>query len=132
MATNASQGFTKVFSAVLSEPEASLRSIIFASRKGLATAEKIDDAFPQQVAKVTLHLDAIAPGDFVVRSVIAGARRKIEILATDEQGLGLNRLLSMLPEAGQKLDGQALIEFAPGTHAVELLEAVVVATFKGK
>jgi hypothetical protein len=132
MATNLSQGRTSIVTAVLAEPEASLRSIIFASRKGIVTVEKVDDAFPQQVAKVTIHHDAIAPGDFVVRSVIAGQRRKFEILATDDQGLGFSCLLEMLPQEQHRFDGQALIEFENGTTLVDLPQAVIEATFKGK
>jgi hypothetical protein len=126
-----SQGPSQVVSVVLAEPECSLRSIVFASRAGLAVASKVEDAFPMQAAKVTINHDAIAPGDFVVRSVIAGNRRKFEILATDDQGVGFRCLLDLLPQQQQKFHGQALIEFDEGTRLVELPQAVIVAAFKG-
>jgi hypothetical protein len=132
MSQGQTQGRTQIVSAILAEPESSLRSIIFASRQGLAVATKVDDAFPQQAAKVTINHDAFAPGDFVVRSVIAGSRRKFEILATDDQGVGLRCLLEMLPQQQQKFNGEALIEFDEGNCLVELPQAVIVAAFKGK
>jgi hypothetical protein len=132
MATEICQGRTRVVTAVLAEPESSLRSIIFASREGLAVATKVDDAYPQQQAKVTINLNAIAAGDFVVRSVIAGSRRKVEILATDDQGAGLRCLLQMLSQHQPATHSETLIEFAAGTRLVELPEAVIVAAFKGK
>ena len=132
MATSSSQGRDQVVSVVLADAEGSLRSIIFASREGLAVATKVDDAYPQQAVKVTINHDAIAPGDFVVRSVIAGSRRKLEILAMDDQGVGFQCLLEMLPQQQQKYGCEALIEFAQGTTLVELPQAVVVAAFKGR
>jgi hypothetical protein len=132
MATNMCQGRNQVVSVVLAEPESKLRSIVFASRAGLVVAQKIDDAYPQQAVKLTIDHDAIAPGDFVVRSVISGNRRKFEILATDDQGVGMRCLLEMLPQQQQKFHAEALIEFDEGTALVELPEAVIVAAFKGK
>ena len=129
MATSMSQG-RKVVSVVLAEPESKLRSIVFASRIGLAVAEKIDDQYPQQGAKVTIDTDAFAAGDFVVRSTLAGTRRKIEILATDDQGEGTRRLLEMLPQ--QRIHEGTMIEVEQGNVPFELPEAVIVAAFKGR
>jgi hypothetical protein len=132
MSISLSHSGSQIVSAILSEPEGSLRSIIFASREGLAVAQKLDDAFPQQAVNVTINHDAVAPGDFVVRSVIAGNRRKFEILATDDSGLGFRRLLAMLPDVGRKFASQTVVEFVDGQSIVELPETVVVAAYKGR
>jgi hypothetical protein len=131
MATSMFQGSGQV-SVVLAESEGSLRSIIFASREGLAIAHKVDDAYPQQVVKLTINRDAIAPGDFVVRSVIAGTRCKIELLAMDENGDGFQRLLEMLSQQQLSFECHTAIEFAEGTALVELPNAVVIAAYKGR
>jgi hypothetical protein len=64
--------------------------------------------------------------------VIAGSRRKFEILATDDSGLGFRRLLAMLPDVGRKFASQTLVEFADGQTIVELPDAVIVAAYKGR
>jgi hypothetical protein len=127
-----SEGRSPVVSVILADPESSLRSTIFASREGLAVAHKVDDAFPQQAVKVVINLDAIAPGDFVVRSFIAGSRRKLEILAMDANGDGLRQLLAMTQQDRRMYVDLKGIEFASGDTMINLPDAVIVATFKGK
>ena len=127
-----SHASSPLVSVVLADPESSLRSIVFASREGLAVAHKVDEAFPQQATKVTINQDAVAPGDFVVRSVIAGSRRKFEILAMDDRGVGFRRLLEMVPDVSRTFASQKLIEFANGETIIQLPEAITVATFKAK
>ena len=125
-----------VISVLLSDPEATLRSIVFASRSGLATAFAVDDCFPQQAAKIVIDREAIKEGDYVVRSVIAGSRRKLEILATDENGVGFRNLMEtlnqMTPSVERKFACQSRVEFADGHIHIELADAVVIAAFKGR
>lgn len=59
--------------------EGTLRSIVFASRPGIATATKVDDCFEGHAVKVVA--EGLAEGDYVVRSVRAGNRRFVQILA---------------------------------------------------
>jgi hypothetical protein len=125
-----------VIPVLLSDPEATLRSIVFASRSGLATAYTVDDCFPQQAAKIAIDRDAIREGDYVVRSVIAGSRRKLEILAADENGVGFRHLMEtlnqMTPPAERKFACQSRVEFNDGHTHIELPGAIVIAAYKGR
>jgi len=127
-----SEGRSNVVSVILADPESSLRSTIFASREGLAVAHKVDDAFPQQAVKVVIDTEAIQPGDFVVRSVIAGSMRKLEIMAMDQTAEGLKRLLTLVAHEAKMFVNLTRIEFRNGDTLIVPADAVVVATFKGK
>jgi hypothetical protein len=122
----------QVISVLLSDPEANLRSVVFASREGLVTVHPIDDAFPQQAAKIVIDSASVLPGDYVVRSVLAGSRRKLEILTTDETGLGFRRLLETLAPSQRTFATLKVIECIDGHTLIDLPEAITVATFKGR
>jgi hypothetical protein len=104
-------------------------SNVFATRENLVTVEKIDDCFPIQGVKLHINLDSMLPGDFVVRSVVAGSRRKIEVLAAHDEN-GFDNLLSSLTETRQFTD-RSLIEFASGQSLVSLPDACLIAAPKG-
>lgn len=59
--------------------EGNLRSIVFASRPGIATFTKVDDCVEGEAAKVVCQ--GLTEGDYVVRSVRSGNRRFILLLA---------------------------------------------------
>lgn len=59
--------------------DGNLRSMVFASRPGIATFTKVDDCVEGHAVKVVA--EGLTEGDYVVRSVRAGNRRFIQLLA---------------------------------------------------
>ncbi len=59
--------------------DGNLRSIVFASRPGIATFTKVDECVEGQAVKVVA--EGLTEADYVVRSVRAGNRRFILLLA---------------------------------------------------
>lgn len=122
----------RIVSVVLEQSSSRLVSNIFATRENLVTVEKIDDCFPVQGVKLSINLDAMLPGDFVVRSVVAGSRRKVEVLAAHDEN-GFDNLLASLNETRQHTaDDKSLIEFASGQSLIVLRDACLIAAPKGQ
>lgn len=69
----------KAHSVILNQTGVNLVASVFATRDGIASATKVDDFTDGYAVKVTAN-DQLQDGDFVVRSVRAGSRRKLEVL----------------------------------------------------
>ncbi|GEM_PF-1069236 len=134
MVTASMNGNKKVLSVVLEQSSARLVSNVFASRANLVQVEKIDDCFPVQGVKLTIDIDQMLPGDFVARSVVAGNRRKIELLAASES-FDIAALLALVDssvEPTRQFTSSDHIEFANGSSLVSINNAVLVAAPKGR
>jgi len=117
-----------------SATQPTLTAHVYASRETLVTVEKVDDCFPSQGAKLTIDLDQMLPGDFVVRSVLAGNRRFIELLAYDPSSTPLDALQNLLELAGeprQYID-DTRIEFDNGHSIITLRDSSLMAAPKGR
>lgn len=119
----------KVVSVVLQEGQ--LQSNVFASSKNIVQVEKIDDCLPTQGVKLTIDLDSMLPGDFVVRTVLAGNRRFIELLAHEGSPLtALQHVLELSGAERQYID-DSRIEFSNGQSLISLPQSLLVAAPKG-
>jgi hypothetical protein len=120
----------KVVSVVLQEGQ--LQSSVFASSKNIVQVEKIDDCLPTQGVKLTIDLDSMLPGDFVVRTVLAGNRRFIELLAYEGSPLtALQHVLELTGSERQHID-DSRIEFTNGQSLISLPQSMLVAAPKGR
>lgn len=128
---NAQKGQIQIASIILKEIDANLASCVYASRDGFVTAQKIDDVFPQQAVRLTIDLDSMQPDDFVVRSVLAGKRRKIEFIAGLESDLAFDRLLRSISGASQIRVDRKRLDFSDGPFIVSVTDSHLVASPKG-
>jgi hypothetical protein len=120
----------KVVCVVLQEGQ--LQSSVFASRQDIVQVEKIDDCLPIQGVKLTIDLDSMLPGDFVVRTVLAGNRRFIELLAHEGSPLeALQHVLELTGADRQYID-ECRIEFTNGQSSISLPQSMLVAAPKGR
>jgi hypothetical protein len=121
----------KVVSVVLQEGQ--LQSNVFASSKNIVKVEKIDDCLPTQGVKLTIDLDSMLPGDFVVRTVLAGNRRFIELLAHEGNSplTALQHVLELSGAERQHID-DSRIEFSNGQSLISLPQSLLVAAPKGR
>ena len=120
----------KVVCVVLQEGQ--LQSSVFASRQDIFQVEKIDDCLPIQGVKLTIDLDSMLPGDFVVRTVLAGNRRFIELLAHEGSPLeALQHVLELTGADRQYID-ECRIEFTNGQSSISLPQSMLVAAPKGR
>ena len=121
----------KVVSVVLQEGQ--LQSKVFASSKNIVQVEKIDDCLPTQGVKLTIDLAAMLPGDFVVRTVLAGNRRFIELLAHEGNSplTALQHVLELTGAERQHID-DSRIEFSNGQSLISLPQSLLVAAPKGR
>jgi hypothetical protein len=69
----------KAHSVILNQTGVNLVASVFATRDGIASASKVDDYTDGYAVKVTAN-DQLKDGDFVVRSVRYGSRRKLVVL----------------------------------------------------
>ncbi|MFA6211595.1 MAG: hypothetical protein WC714_19310 [Candidatus Obscuribacterales bacterium] len=121
----------KVVSVVLQEGK--LQSNVFASSKNIVKVEKIDDCLPTQGVKLTIDLEQMLPGDFVVRTVLAGNRRFIELLAHEGNSPleALQGILELTGEERHYIDASR-IEFSDGQSLVSISQCELVAAPKGR
>jgi len=126
------QAKLNVVSVVLEQSSARLVSNVFASRENLVVVDKIDDCFPIQGVKLTINHDQMLPGDFVARSVVAGNRRKIELLAATSPADAITALLKLVDSPVDHVNGSNCIEFSNGSSLVSINDAVLVAAPKGR
>ncbi len=120
----------KVVSVVLQEGQ--LQSSVFASRQDIVHVEKIDDCLPTQGVKLTIDLDSMLPGDFVVRTVLAGNRRFIELLAHEGSPLAAMQLVLELSGAERQYIDDSRIEFTNGQSLISLPQNMLLAAPKGR
>ena len=119
----------KVVSVVLKQGQ--LLSNVFASSKNFVQVEKIDDV-PTQGVKLIIDLEQMLPGDFVVRTVLAGNRRFIELLAHAASPLeALQHVLELTSAERQYID-DSRIEFSNGQSLISLPQSLLVAAPKGR
>ena len=119
----------KVVSVVLQEGQ--LQSSVFASSKNIVQVEKIDDV-PTQGVKLTIDLEHMLPGDFVVRTVLAGKRRFIELLAHEGSPLAALQHVLELSGAERQYIDDSRIEFTNGQSLISLPQSMLVAAPKGR
>ncbi|CAN5161720.1 hypothetical protein BH11CYA1_BH11CYA1_08060 [soil metagenome] len=120
----------KVVSVVLLEGK--LQSNVFASSENIVQVEKIDDV-PIQGVKLIIDLEHMLPGDFVVRTVLAGKRRFIELLAHEGNSPleALQNVLELISEEHHYV-GATRIEFIDGQSLVSIPQSILVAAPKGR
>lgn len=118
----------KANSVILNQTGVNLVASVFATRDGIASATKVEDFTDGYAVKV--NANDLKDGDFVVRSVRAGSRRKLEVLA----GVVAASVVSALPEFAsiEENDKESFAEgdiiwLTDGNELVNVTDTVIAA-----
>ncbi|MBK8219515.1 MAG: hypothetical protein IPK73_00705 [Candidatus Obscuribacter sp.] len=114
---------------VLSDCGGALTAKIFASRENLVELSKVDDCYPMQAVK--LVFGELAPGDFIVRSVLAGRRRKVEIIAAGDNH-AIEAVIERTRGEKRRVTGREGIEYVEGDEVIDLANTALVAAPKAR
>lgn len=109
---------------VLNDAGGALTSKVYASAPGLVASSKLDDCYPMVASK--LSFDELTEG-WIVRSVLAGSRRKIEVISGG--AAAIDAIIQLTRGEKKLFIGRSSVEFASGDTLIEL-DATLVASHK--
>lgn len=101
---------------VLHDCGGSLTAQLFASREDLVRCSKLDDCFPTKVVAINFE-ELIEGEDWLVRSVKAGRRRKVEVIFGG--ALAIQKVLELTVGEKTSFRSATSVEFVDSDEAVE-------------